>query len=146
MKSQILKYCELSWEALTHFKAFLGWSTFCKFDVAELTTPSLHIATAVNKQGVPMAFCPIENILLVSYALNPNATKEEAGRAGDAVDTEVAKYAQRLGVSKAMIVLPEGVTIPDDEGETIRVHIRKIPVSPVIGVGLPAPSTAAWLN
>src|ERR1700674_1732675 len=107
MKASITKYFELSWEALTQLKAFLGWSTFCKFDPAELITPSLRIATATNEQGEAMVFCPIENVMLVSYTLNPKSSKDEAFRAGNAVDAEIARLGQQLGISKAMIVLPK---------------------------------------
>lgn len=119
---------------LTYFKAFMKWSTFCRLHTTELTTPSLRIAQATNERGEAVAFCPIESVMLLSYVLRPGLTKDEAGRAGDAVDAEIAKLGKQLGISKAMIVMPEGLTIPDDEGETIRVHIRKIPQTVAIGL------------
>lgn len=63
------------------------------------------------------------------------------------MDAEIARLGQKLGISKAMIVLPEGVTIPDDEGETIRVHIRKIPQSIVMGFKADTPlQSARYVN
>jgi hypothetical protein len=147
MKATITKYFELSWDQLIKMKAFLSWSTFCKFDPSELTTPSLRIATATNEQGEATVFCPIETVMLVSYALNPKSSQNEAFRAGNAVDAEIARLGQQLGISKAMIVLPEGVTIPDDEGETIRVHIRNIPQSVVMGLRTDTPlQSARYVN
>lgn len=152
MKAQILKYCELSWGMLTQFKAFMGWSTFSRFNPSELNTPSLRIAQATNDAGDAVVFCPVEQILFVSgYALKPTATKDEAQRAGDAVDHEIAKLGQQLGISKAMIILPKNA--PDDcleneDGEVVRVFVRRIPVNPVMGVGLPVTHSQAgkYLN
>jgi len=150
MKAQILKYCELSWDMLTHFKSFMGWSTFSRFDPSELATPSLRIAQA-TKDGNPIVFCPVETTLLVSgYAMNPSATKDEAQLAGDAIDVEVARLGQQLGVTKMLIVLPKNA--PDDylleeDGEVIRVFVRKIPQSAVsFGVPVTQSQTGKYLN
>ena len=89
MKATILKYCDMSLAALTSFKTFLKWSTFCKFDTAELSTPSLRIATATNERGEYSVFAPIENVLLVSYCMSSNNSKDQARRAGDAIDAEI---------------------------------------------------------
>jgi hypothetical protein len=150
IKASLLRYCELSWEMLTHFKAFMKWSTFCRFDIEQFSTPSLRIATATRGNGEPIVFAPIETCLLVSgYALNPTVTKDEARIAGDIIDAELARLGQQMGVTKMLVVLPKDCPeslLEEDGWEEIRTYTRKIPVSAAMGTAITTPSPAMYLN
>ncbi|MGB8989912.1 MAG: hypothetical protein WCC37_25165 [Candidatus Sulfotelmatobacter sp.] len=150
IKATVLRYCELSWGMLTKFKAFMKWSTFCTFDPAEFTTPSLRVVTATNERGEHIVFAPIETCLFVSgYALSPTATKDEAFQAGNAMDAMVARVGKENGISKMLVVLPKNAPadlLENEDGEVIRVFVRKIPQSVLMGAVTVTPLQTAYLN
>lgn len=149
IKASVLRYCELSWAMLTQFKAFIKWSTFCNFDPLEFTTPSLRIAQATNESGEPIVFCPLESCLFISgYAMNPKTSEDEAFRVGNTIDAEVARLGKQLGITKMLIAVPRNAPadLLEEDGEVIRVFVRKIPQSVVMGATATAPSPAMYLN
>lgn len=130
IKATIRRYFELSWSDLTNFKSWLQRSAaFNSFDPESLASPSLRIAVATNGQNQPIAYCPVEQILMVSaYAVNPNATAIEAQRGGDCLDAEIARHAQMHGISKLLIVVPENYDgLPKSELKTMRFYERTVP-------------------
>ena len=138
MLARIFRYSDLSWLALTQIKSWFRSSAAREgFTLQNLANnPSMHIAQAVNSVGQTLAFCPIESCYLVgAFIQNPEATSVEIGRGGDFIDSEIAKLAQREGVSKFLIVLPTGV--PNQPGEHwLRVVERQVP-QPIITGGIP---------
>jgi hypothetical protein len=82
-------------------------------------------------------------VLVARYsAVNPTATPSEAQSAGDAIDRELELHAQRNGISKVLVVLPENMpTMPNEK--RIRIVERKTaPAVNTHGIGCFTPSQA----
>ena len=138
MKATICKFCEMSWPALTQLKAWIRRSTsFNTFDVNELTTPSLRVASATDDKGETLVYVPVENVLMVSaYAVNSNATPIEAQQAGDAVDSLIERHAQQAGISKLLLVARvDQPGLPEGDWKTVKILERRIPHIPLMGIG-----------
>jgi len=130
MKATLLKWWEMSWPARTKLKAWMRQSaSFNGVDPVTFSDPSIRIAQASNEQGEPLVFCPVQTcFLLDGYAVGPEVTPEEAHRAGDLIDSMLEREAQRAGVSKLLICIPEGCpNLPEGEWKTVRVYERLIP-------------------
>lgn len=145
MFARIFKLCEMGWKDLTKLKAWSKLSASFN-DIAPETfnNPSLCIASATNSVGETVCYCPIETVFMVSaYALSPTATPAEAHEAGDRIDAEIEKLAQRNGVSKCLICVPEGCSnLPEGEWKRVSVYERKIPQSIAMGSEQFTPSHA----
>jgi hypothetical protein len=129
IKATLLRMSELSWESLTKLKAWMKMSaSFNSFDGENFNSPSLKIAQASDANGTPVVFCPVETCFLVSaYAVSPNVTPLEAQHAGDVIDAEIARHAQRNGISKMLIVVPKDYpALQDGEWKEFRVYERRI--------------------
>jgi hypothetical protein len=148
MLARIFKYSDLSWSALTQIKRWFNRSaaregfTLDSFN----NNPSLRVAQAVNSVGQTVCLTPIESCYLVgAYIFNPDATSVEIPLAGDAIDRELACLAQREGVSKFLIALPN--SHPSESGEKwIRVVQREVKQPVVMGGVSRAQATAAQFN
>jgi len=149
MFARILKYCEMSLPALTALKAFMKRSaSFNGFDVDSFN-PSLRIAQVTDVQGNPLVFCPIEQVYMVrSFAVSPKATEAEARRAGDIIDQEIAHQAQRAGITKLLLVVPNNYpNLPDEKFEQVKIFVRKVaPAIAMQGVGYHAQSPTQYVN
>lgn len=150
MFARIFKMCEMSWAALTELKAWSKRSaSFNGIDRETFTNPSLRIASATNSDGETVCYCPVETVFMVSaYALKPTATPAEAHAAGDAIDAELEKMAQRNGVNKFLICVPDGCpALPEGEWKKVSVYERKIPQTVTMhGIGCSATSQATFIN
>ena len=135
MLARIFKLSELSWRDLCDVKKWFRRDTTREGFTLESLEPSLKIAKATNSVGQTLAFCPIEPTYLVgAFVQNPEATSVEIGKAGDFIDGEIARLAQREGVTKYLIVLPTDV--PSQRGERwIRVIERSVP-QPIVSGGV----------
>jgi hypothetical protein len=135
MRARIFKYCELSWSDLCSIKRWFQRSAAREGFTFDRLNSSMKVAKAVNSVGQTLAFCPIESCYLVSaFIQNPEATSVEIGRGGDFIDLEIAKLAQREGVSKFVIVLP--TSVPSQPGERwIRIVERQVP-QPILTGGV----------
>lgn len=129
VRAHLSKYCDLSWKELTLLKAWMKLSkSFNSFSPESFSSPSLRIAIATNEQRQPIAFCPVETILMVSaYAVSPTVSPTEAQLFGEAVDGEISLRAQQQGISKILIVVPENQTELPGEYKTMRVYERIVP-------------------
>jgi len=141
MKATIQKLCEMGWESLTRFKALCKWSK-APVEPETFASPSLRIASATNEAGQEIAFCVLENVLLLRTSVfDPSTTLTEVGRCGDYIDQQVAVHAQRLGISQVMVAVPNDFHDFDDECITMKFYLRKVP-APIAAVGV-ACSTSA---
>jgi hypothetical protein len=147
MLARIFKYCELSWSDLCNIKRWFQPSAAREGFTLDSLNPSMKVAKVVNSVGQTLAFCPIESCYLVgAFIQNPEATSVEIGRGGDFIDLEIAKLAQREGVSKFVIVLP--TSVPSQPGERwIRIIERQVP-QPIFtgGVAQSQTNTTATSN
>ena len=140
IKATVRKYWELSWPDLCNLKAWMKNSkTFNSFDVDTFTSPSLKVAVA-NADGKTVCMTPIETCYMVSaFCVNPSASPDDARRAGDALDAEIARQGQMNGVSKLLIVVPADHPSLQDSSvdwadfKEVRVFERKIPQT--VGTG-----------
>lgn len=144
IKASLLRYCDMSWSALTELKRLLQQSAVVGsvFDVESLSNPSLRIAQATNAVGQVICFCPIEQAVVINpLAFNPKATEIEMYAAGAAIEAELAHQAALSGVSKLLMVVPDNM--PSMPGERfIRIVERKI-VPAVITQGIATQTTQA---
>jgi len=147
MLARIVKYADLSWKDLTNIKRWFQREATREGFTLDSLNPSMKIAKATNSVGQTIAFCPIENCFVIgAFIQDPLATSVELGKAGDCIDAEVTRLAQREGVTKCFIALPDNV--PTQPGErSIRVIERQI-TRPITtgGVISNAQSTCAQLN
>lgn len=153
-KATLLRWFELGWDARTELKAWLRQSrAFNSFDPECFNNAALRIASATNANGQAVAYCPIETAFVVNgYALNPNATPEDARKAGDYIEATLDREAQRAGVSKLLLVVPaDHPSLATLDGwadfREVRVFERRIPQSVVMGgVAYNAQSLTAHIN
>ena len=148
MFGRIFKYSDLSWSALTQIKSWFQRSSAREGFTLESfnNNPSMRVAQAVNSVGQTICLTPIESCYLVgAYIHNPEATSVEIPLAGDAIDRELASLAQREGVTKFLIALPD--SHPSEPGEKwIRVVQREV-LQPVVMGGVScARASTAYLN
>lgn len=147
IKATVLRWSELTWDAMKQFNIFMYKSTFSRDQIA---TPSLRVAIATNEKGEPLLVAPVETVLLVSgFTISPGTTGEDAKLAGDAIDLEVARLGQQLGIGKVVFVIPKDAPalLEEDGWEEIRTYTRKIPQCDVTGFVIPTPSrSAAYVN
>jgi hypothetical protein len=134
MKATLRKFWELSWSDLCNLKAWMKRSaSFNGFDVEQFqSNATLRIASATNERNEVVCYTPVETCFVVSaFAVSPNATPSEARAAGDLIDSEIAHYAQRAGVSKLLLIVPKDhPALQDNEWsdfKEVRVFERKIP-------------------
>ena len=147
MLARIFKYSDLSWSALTQIKSWFQRSSAREgFTLERFNNPSLRVAQAVNSVGQTICLTPIESCYVIgAYITNPEATSVELPQAGDAVDREIERLAQREGVTKFLIAIPD--CRPSEPGEKwIRVVEREVPQPVVMGGILRAQATTAHLN
>src|SRR5579884_2220093 len=134
MVARIFKFCELSWPDLCSIKRWFNSSAArAGFSLESFNNPSLRVAKAVNSVGQTICLTPIESCYVVgAFIQNPQATSVEMQKAGNAVDVELARFAQCEGVKKFLIALPD--SHPCEKGERwIRVVERSVPQSVVMG-------------
>jgi|SRR6267154_4356466 len=148
MLGRIFKYSDLSWQALTQIKRWFNRSatregfTLDSFN----NNPSLRVAQAVNSVGQTICLTPIEVCYVVgAFIHNPESTSVEISQAGDALDLEISRLAQREGVTKFLIAIPD--CQPSEPGEKwIRVVPREVQQPVVMGGVSCTRSTTAYLN
>ena len=125
MKTSLLKFCEMSWDALTQFKTFIK-STPVKCDLEAFSDPTLQIAQATNEIGQMICCCPVEQAYVMSvFAFNPNATDIEITDASCSIEAAIIRQAELAGVSRLLMVLPKNA--PSMQGErSVRILERRI--------------------
>jgi hypothetical protein len=120
-----------------------SWPTKSKI---QADNPNLLIAKAANESGEVVAYLTAEPVLLVDgFVLNPNSDPIDLQKAGDVIDSALA---QRAGVNRMWVVIPDGAPIMENE-KFIRVHERKIyqPATNTKRHGCcDLPQSAAFLN
>jgi hypothetical protein len=136
MLGRIFRYSDLSWKDLTNIKRWFKRDEARNGFSLDSFNPSIRVARVENSVGQTVCFTAIENCYVVgAYIHNPCATSGELGRGGDAVDCAVSTLAQREGVSKFLIALPDH--FPSEPGEKwIRVVEREVQQSVIMG-GIP---------
>jgi hypothetical protein len=130
IKATLMKYCELSWESLTQLKKAIAVSrSFNNFDATTFNSPSVRVAVAVNEQGTPIAWCPVETIMVArAFAVVPGTSPEDAQRAGDAIDAEIAAVAAAKGITRLLLVVDANHPgMGGDEWRGLKVFERQIP-------------------
>lgn len=133
IKASLFRYCDMSLYALTQLKNWMHLSkSFSNFDPESFAATSIRVATATNKYGDPIVFCPVESILFVSgFAVSPAATLEEANRAGAAIEAQIIQQAQNQGISRVLIAVNEdSPAIPEAKELRLRVFELKVPSVP----------------
>lgn len=125
MKATLLKYCEMTREALTQLKSWL--QRFPNgFDVENFHNPTLKIAQSTNAVGQVVCYCAVEPAYVItSLATNPQATEIEVRTAGDYIEGSIAREAQLTGATKLLLVVPDTLPSQPDE-KWIRIVERKI--------------------
>ena len=134
MLARIFKYSDLSWKDLTNIKRWFRRDAARNgFSLESFNNPSLRVAQAVNSVGQTICLTPIESCYLVgAYIHNPEATSVEIPQAGDSIDLELSRLAQREGITKFLIALPD--SHPSEQGERwIRIVERQVPQPVVMG-------------
>ena len=146
MVSRIFKFCELSWHDLCNIKRWFQRSAAREGFTLESFNPSIRVAKAENSVGQTICLTPIEVCYVVgAYIHNPAATSVETPQAGDAIDVEIARLAQREGVTRFLMAIPDSQ--PSEPGEKwIRVVEREVPQPVVMGGVSRAQATTAQLN
>jgi len=146
MLARIFKYSDLSWKDLTNIKRWFQRSAARYGFTLESFNPSMRVAKAVNSVGQTVMLTSIEHCYLVgAYIQNPEATSVEIPQAGNSIDDELARLAQREGVTKFLIALPD--SHPSQPGERwIRVVEREVQQPVVMGGVFRAQTTTAHLN
>jgi hypothetical protein len=146
MRARIFKYCELSWSDLCNIKRWFQHSVAREGFSLHSLNPSMKVAKAVNSVGQTLGFYPIESCYLLGAIIqNPDATDVEIGSGGDFIDSEIAKLAQREGVSKFVIALP--TSVPSEPGERwIRIVERQVPQPILTGGVSPSQTTTVSSN
>jgi len=139
-QATVLRYCDMSWSALTELKAWLRLSkSFNTLDVACFNSPSLKVATATSAEDRALAYCPVETAFIISgYAISPEATPSEAEQVGNDIEDALEREAQRTGMSKLLLMVPaDHPRLKDLDGwsdsKEVRVFERRIPPSVAMG-------------
>jgi hypothetical protein len=146
MLARIFKYSDLSWKDLTNIKRWFTRDEARHGFTLESFNPSMHVAKAENSVGQTTLLTPIESCYVVgAYIRNPDATGPELSLAGNTLDVELTRLAQREGVTKFLIALPD--SRPSEPGEKwIRVVEREVPQPVVTGGVSGAHATTVQLN
>ena len=103
--------------------------------------------------GETIAFMAAEPVFVVTnYALKPGTAVSDLEKAGDSIDAAIVLEAQRVGVGRLLIALPEGCPKMPDE-KSFRFVERKVPhvVTPSKQQSLERLpdepiTTAVWIN
>ena len=148
VKATVLKYSELSWSALTQIKAWFQRSPARNGFTLEnfANNPSLKVAQAVNSVGQTIILTPIEPCYIIgAFLQDPDATSVEMRRGCDSIDVEIARLAQREGITKFLIAIPD--SHPSQPGERcVRVIERVVPQIAAVQVGCHTQSATAHVN
>jgi hypothetical protein len=148
MLSQIFRVCELSWDDLRNIKRWFRRDEAREGFTLEsfANNPTMRVAKATNAIGQTIVLCPIEPCYIIgAFLRNPDATGPELPLAGDCIDMELSKLAQREGVNKFLIAIPD--SRPSEPGEKwIRVIERTVPQPVVTGGVTREQATAAHTN
>ena len=136
-----------SFKATVRKRATVPFADLCNYFAwcghVEMDNPGLLVASAANECGETCCYTTAEAVFVVNnYAFSPKTTPSDAMQAGIALDGVLATEGQRAGVSKLLIVVPEG-TPKNKEERRLRVIERKIP-SPDEGLGCSAPSSVVY--
>jgi hypothetical protein len=108
MFARIFKYADLSWKDLTNVKRWFQRAQARHGFTFENFNPSMRLAKAENSIGQTITLTPIEICYVVgAYICNPDATSVEIRQAGDSIDVEVMRMAQREGVQRVLVALPD---------------------------------------
>ena len=139
IKATLLKYHDLSWNTLTEIKKWFGQSSRSRdgFTMDSfVNNRKLQVATATNSVGQNIAHCLIEPCYMFSaYVLNPEATEIEQRRAGDVIDGALAHLAQKEGVQKLLLLLPDSYPSQPEE-KWVRIVERQVPqIAAIQGMG-----------
>jgi hypothetical protein len=117
-KSRLRKWAELTHE---DFFKLIGWSP------SKLNFENRTMVASVSRDGEMLAYLTVQPVYVVgSFALKPETTPSDLQKCGDAIDSALEAEAQRVGIDKFWIELPEGAPIQPDE-KTIRVVEKSIP-------------------
>jgi len=116
-KATVRKITELS---RPDFKELFTWPSNSTINAEN---PNLLIAKAANERGEVVAYVTAEPLLLCeNYVLNPQSSREDDKKAGDAID---AALVQAAGVQRMWFVVPTDASIMEGE-KFIRVLERKV--------------------
>jgi hypothetical protein len=136
------------WADLTHedFFKLIGWSpTKLEFD-------NRTLVASASRDGETLAYVAAQPVFIVSsYALNPETTPTDLQNCGNAIDSALLTEAQRVGIGKLWIELPEDAPPQPDE-KTIRVIERSIPQAAANDKQIlndwhkPEAMQSAWIN
>jgi hypothetical protein len=138
-RAALLRYAELSRSALTQL---MSWGRGRGLN----HNPSTQVATATNANGEVVCHCTIEPCYMVASAPNPLASEQDRYLAGEVIEDALVSHAQLKGMSRMLIVVPDGFPSEPEE-RWIRIVERKVPQIAVMhGVGCFAPSPAAYIN
>ena len=141
IKATLVRYADLSRSALIQITS---WS---RGRGLNHNPSAVQVATAVNSNGETVCHCTIEPCYMLASAPNPLATKQERYLAGEVIEDALVSQAQLKGVSRMLIVLPDGFP-SDPEERWIRIVEREVPqIAALQGVGcLVQSATVSYLN
>ena len=147
---------------VNNFKARIRkWANLTQQDLANLlrwggspnSNPNTLVCSA-SAGGETIAFMASEAVFVVTnYALKPGTAVSDLEAAGNAIDAVLAVEAQRVGVGRFLIALPEGCPAQPEE-KTLRYVERRVPQvsntkQQILG-RLPdeenSPITSTWIN
>jgi hypothetical protein len=127
LTAKLLRYRELSTKVLERLQRIMRGPSYWGFDPADIESPSVRVAVTTMEDGQPGPFCPVEHVMLIRAAGVPEGiTTPQAHEAGDLIDTEIVTAAQREGITKLLMVLPPGMTLPKGYKQ-VSCYIRPIP-------------------
>jgi hypothetical protein len=149
-RAKLMRYCDLSWSALTEIKSWLKRSRGLRdgFTVVSFNNPKLQVISATNEDGQTMVHCLIEPCYMFSaYLSHPDLKdKPEETDAGNAIDAALYHQAQMDGVTRLLMVLPDSHRSEPNE-RWVRIVEKKVPqIATTQGVGCIAPSPAVFVN
>jgi hypothetical protein len=121
-KTRLLKWSELAQQDLYNL---LQWAGF----PIEIDNPHTVVCSA-SCDGKTVAYVVSEPVYLITNcALNPQSNSENDTKAGEVIDGALAVEAQRVGVGKLLIAIPEGA--PKQPGEKCLRYIERKVSQPV---------------
>lgn len=149
-RAKLMRYCDLSWSALTEIKSWLKRSRGLRdgFTVESFSNPKLQVISATNEDGQTMAHCLIEPAYLFSaYLVHPDLKDiAEQTDVGNAVDAALSHQAQKDGVTRLLMVLPDSHRSEPDE-RWVRVIEKKVPqIAAIQAMGSYTQSPATYFN
>ena len=149
-KATVRKWAGLPFEDLWNV---LSWLSRSK-STFETDNPNVLVGKACNERGEPVVYLTAEPIFLVGgYAIFPGTDPSEAGQAADAIDSALVHEAEKAGVQRVLVVLPDYAPTHPQE-RLLRVIERRLPQTITVSINgkviekklIVSSTSAEWAN